>query len=123
MKQIEQITTWNKIADNNTFNYHLENSMLIEELSELVIAMKTKNYTEMLDAVADIFIIGVGTLHKVWFTPEQIETALDRIILNNYSKFQYDEKGSHICVKDSNGKIMKPEWFTPVDLSDIIPNK
>lgn len=121
MKQIEQITTWNKIADNNTFNYHLENSMLIEELSELVIAMKTKNYTEMLDAVADIFIIGVGTLHKVWFTAEQIETALDRIILNNYSKFQYDEKGSHICVKDSNGKIMKPEWFTPVDLSDIIP--
>jgi hypothetical protein len=28
-----------------------------------------------------------------------------------------------ICVKDSNGKIMKPAWFTPVDLSDIIPNK
>jgi hypothetical protein len=97
--------------------------MLIEELSETTLAMKKKDYTEMLDWILDMFIIWVWELHKVWFTPEQIETALNRIIFNNYSKFQYDEKGSHICVKDSNGKIMKPAWFTPVDLSDIIPNK
>ena len=121
MKQIEQITTWNKIADNNTFNYHLANSMLIEELSETTLAMKRKDYTEMLDWILDMFIIWIWELHKVWFTPEQIETALDRIILNNYSKFQYDEKGSPICIKDGNGKIMKPDGFTPVDLSDIMP--
>jgi hypothetical protein len=57
MKQIEQITTWNKIADNNTFNYHLANSMLLEELSETTLAMKRKDYTEMLDGILDLFII------------------------------------------------------------------
>ena len=46
MNEIKLIVDWNKIANNNTHNYHLANSMLIEELSETVIAMKTKNYTE-----------------------------------------------------------------------------
>lgn len=121
MKQIEQIINWNKIAWNNNFIPSLEKSLLIEELQETIQAIDNNNYTEILDGVIDSFFVWIGTLHKVWFTPEQIETALDRIIMNNYSKFQYDEKGSHICVKDNNGKIMKPDWFTPVDLSDIIP--
>lgn len=121
-EQIKSIIDWNKIAENNTFNYHLANSMLIEELAETTLAMKNKNYPEMLDWILDLFIIWIWELHKVWYTAEQIETGLDRIIQNNYSKFQYDEKWTHTCLKDSNWKIIKPEWFTSVDLSDLIPN-
>jgi hypothetical protein len=46
---INKIIEWNKIANNNNFNYHLENSMLSEEFAETIIALKTKNKQEALD--------------------------------------------------------------------------
>ena len=118
--QIENIINWNKIAGNNDFNKHLEASMLSEEFAETIIAIKNKDKIEVLDWVCDMLIIGVWTLHKLWFTSEQISKAMDLIMDNNYSKFQYDEKWSHICIKDENWKILKPEWFTPVDLSYLV---
>lgn len=123
MDQIKLIVDLNKIANNNTHNYHLANSMLVEELAETVLAMKNKDYTEMLDWILDIFFIWIGELHKVWFSSEQINEALSRIIENNYSKFTKDELWTLVCKRDPNWKIMKPEWFKPVDISDIIPNK
>lgn len=120
MDQIKLIVDWNKIANNNTHNYHLANSMLVEELAETVLAMKTKNYTEMLDWILDIFFIWIGELHKVWFSSEQINEALSRIIENNYSKFTKDKEWTLICERDPNWKIIKPAKFKPVDLSDII---
>ena len=119
---IESIINWNKIADNNEFNKHLEMSMLSEEFAETILAIKNKDSIEVLDWVIDMFIIWVWTLHKLWYNSEQIAIAFDAIMVNNYSKFQYDEQWNHICVKDSNWKILKPEWFTPVDLSDLKPN-
>lgn len=120
-KMIEKIIQWNKIAENNSFNKSLEMSMLSEEFSETILAIKNKDKIEVLDGVLDMFIIWVWTLHKMWFNSEQISTALERIMYNNYNKFQYDTHWSHICIKDKNWKIMKPENFTPVDLSDLIP--
>lgn len=121
MKQIiEKIIQWNKIAENNSFNKSLEMSMLSEEFAETILAIKNKDKKETLDGVLDMFIIWIGTLHKMWFNAEKISTALERIIDNNYDKFQYDEQWNHICIKDENWKIMKPKNFTPVDLSDLI---
>lgn len=123
MKQIiESIINWNKIAENNSFNKSLEMSMLSEEFAETILAIKNKDKKETLDGVLDMFIIWIWTLHKMGFNSEQISTALERIINNNYDKFQYDTEWNHICIKDENWKIMKPVWFKPVDLSDLIPN-
>lgn len=119
---IEDVINWNKIAENNSFNKSLEMSMLSEEFAETILAIKNKDKKETLDGVLDMFIIWIWTLHKMGFNSEQISTALERIISNNYDKFQYDTKGYYICIKDENWKIMKPEWFKAVDLSDLIPN-
>jgi glycine cleavage system aminomethyltransferase T len=62
--------------------------------------------------------VWIWTLHKLWFTPEQINEALNRIIENNFSKF-HKEDGKYVCIKNEQGKIMKPEWFTPVYLEDL----
>jgi hypothetical protein len=94
--------------------------MLSEEFAETIIALKTKNKQEALDWILDMFIIWIGTLHKLEFTAEQIETALERIVNNNYDKFEYKD-WNYTCIKDNNGKIMKPKWFKAVDLSDLIP--
>lgn len=123
MKEIiESIINWNKIAENNSFNKWLEMSMLSEEFAETILAIKNKDKKETLDGVLDMFIIWIWTLYKMGFNSEQISTALERIMNNNYSKFQYDTEWNHICIKDENWKIMKPVWFKPVDLSDLIPN-
>lgn len=122
---IEKILNWNKIANEwemPKFNKNLELALLLEEVEEYKQAVQADDYTEILDAIIDIVFVWIGSLWKRWFTAEQIQDSLNRVINNNYSKFQYDEKGSHIVVKYPNWKIMKPEWFTPVDLSDIIPN-
>lgn len=121
-ENIESIINWNKIAENNNLNKHLEISMLSEEFAETVLAIKTWDKLETLDWVIDMFIIWVWTLHKLWFNSEQIDEAFKRIMHNNYSKFQYDTHWNHICIKDSTWKILKPKDFTPVDLSDLIPN-
>ena len=122
---IENIIQWNKIAENNSFNKWLEMSMLSEEFAETILAIKNKDKKEILDWVLDTFIIGVWTLHKMGFNSEQILTALERIMINNYQKFDIKLTWTNIeykCIKDENWKIMKPEWFKPVDLSDLIPN-
>lgn len=120
---IEDVINWNKIAENNSFNKWLEMSMLSEEFSETILAIKDKDKKETLDGVIDMFIIWIWTLHKMGFNSEQISTAIERIMNNNYSKFEYNkEECFYKCIKDENWKIMKPEWFQSVDLSDLIPN-
>lgn len=121
-ENIESIINWNKIAENNNLNRHLEISMLSEEFAETILAIKKWDKIEILDWVIDLFIVWVWTLYKHWFNEEQINEAFKRIMHNNYSKFQYDTEWNHICIKDSNWKILKPEWFVWVDLSDLVPN-
>lgn len=129
MKEIiESIINWNEIAENNSFNKWLEMSMLSEEFAETILAIKNKDKKETLDGVLDMFIIWIWTLHKMGFNSEQISTALERIMDNNYSKFKKVEWAVYVnwftyqCIKDENWKIMKPVWFKPVDLYDLIPN-
>lgn len=123
MKEIQDIINWNKICWNDTYNPNLEKAMLMEEVEETIKAIEEDDYIEILNWIIDIFFVWIWTLHKRWFTAEQIEDWLNRVIMNNFSKFEYDENWYHTCIRDSNWKIRKPEWFTPVDLSDIIPSQ
>ena len=41
---------------------------------------------------------------------------------NNFEKFKLDENNEYKCIKDENWKIIKPNNFRKVDLSDLIPN-
>lgn len=113
---IKDIIKWNEIAwnDSSTYNRHLEASMLIEEMSELIVALKEWNKIEAVDAVIDTFWVWVWTLHKLWITWEQIEKSFQEITKSNYSKFQ-----DWVCVK-KDWKIIKPETFREPNLKDII---
>lgn len=121
IKEIELIMNWNKIAWKNNFNLELEKRLLNEEVQETIQAMEQWDKKEILDWACDIIFVLQWMLSTLWFTPEQSSEALIRVIDNNYSKFQYDENWYHTCIRDKQGKILKPEWFTKVYLDDLIP--
>ena len=113
-EQINSIIDWNITADNNNFNYWLEVSMLSEEFSELIIALKNKDKKEAVDWLLDIFWVGIWTLHKMWIKWEDIFRAFEEIEDSNYSKFHNWE-----CIKNENWKIIKPETYKKPNLDFI----
>lgn len=120
-KAIENIFEWNNIAENMKFNSHLEMSMLSEEFAETILAIKKKDKKETLDGVLDMFIIWMWTLYKMGFDIDNVNEAFNRIMENNYSKFKKWDYWYYV-EKDDTWKIIKPEWFKPVDLSNLVPN-
>lgn len=117
---IEKIFEWNYIAENLKYNKHLEVSMLSEEFAETISAISRWDKVEILDWILDMFIVWMWTLCKMGFDMNNVNEAFDRIMENNYSKFKKWDYWYYV-EKDENWKILKPEWFKPVDLSDLIP--
>jgi len=87
-KEINDIITWNIACGNTeeTYNRHLETSMLSEELAETIIALKEGNKIEAVDGILDLFWIWIWTLYKLWVTDEQISKCFEEISNSNYSK-------------------------------------
>lgn len=124
---ISDIILWNYLANDNNkpkFNRHLEASMLTEELSELIIAMKENDKVEMADAFADIIFVLVGTMWKAGFNEVQLTETVEEVIKSNFSKFEkIEQDGGKIeykVLKDESGKIMKPETFKKPNIENIL---
>ena len=87
----------------------LEINMLEEELRETAIALSSLDTKEVLDWCIDMIRVVVWTMHKYWFTEEQIIKWRDAVAESNNSKL-IDGK----ALKDENGKIMKwPNYKKP----------
>lgn len=88
--------------------------LMTEELNELYTAMTEEVCAvKTADALADLIYVVVGTalefgipLHAVW---EEVQRA-------NMSKLGPDGK----ALKDSQGKVLKPEGWTPPDIKSVI---
>jgi hypothetical protein len=109
LEAIKSICEWNEIAWNKwKYNRHLETSMLSEEFSEAIIALKENDDIEAIDGILDVFWVWVWTLYKKWLTPEQINNCFEEIKSSNFSKFIIDDKGNKKVLKDETWKILKP---------------
>lgn len=131
----QKIIDWNKIANKGKrdfteimkptkelpdFNRHLETSMLMEEVAELLQAYKNKDDVEILDAFADIIFILVGSLAKYGMSASNMSDALEEVMQSNFSKFQTNENGELVCVKDEMGKIQKGANYRAPDIAKIL---
>ena len=94
--------------------------MLSEELAEVIIALKENNRVEATDGILDIFWVGIGTLYKMWLSPEQIYTCFEEIKASNFSKFIQNEDGTKVAIKDESGKILKPDSYFKPDLQKYL---
>lgn len=119
----------------------LRYNLLLEELNEYKEACENGDLVEVLDAIVDILFLTFGTAitHGM---DGVLEEAWNRVVENNMSKEIkslklatdsvqfYQDKGvvvhieptdeGYLLIRDSDGKIMKPAGFQPVDLTDLI---
>jgi hypothetical protein len=135
----ESIKKFNKISgvlDNPTLEtVDLYNSLSFEELSESITAFETQDAVEVLDGALDEFYVICGKLQILEALGMNIEEGLKRVCENNLSKFLsvsgevwplemgkfYNPEHKVMVLKDKQGKIIKPFGFTPVDLTDLVP--
>ena len=92
----------------------LRYDLMREENIEYQDAGLSKNKVEILDACADQLYVLLGTINTHGLQ-DLIGPAFDLVHKNNMTKVGPDGK----CLRDPDGKILKPEGFNPVDLSQL----
>jgi predicted HAD superfamily Cof-like phosphohydrolase len=85
-----------------------------EELDEYLEAVEAGDIVEILDALVDQAYILFGTVIKHGLQ-DKFTRAFNLVHENNMTKL--DENGDAILAP--NGKIIKPDNFVPVDLSEV----
>lgn len=95
-----------------TIDHKLECKMLQEELDEFKQASIEYNTVEMVDWLIDIMFVAIGTLHKLWLSPQQIEDCRKEVCDSNYSKLPF--------TKGEDGKVSKWPHFKKPNLEYII---
>ena len=86
---------------------NLRCSLIEEELSELKEAVKSKDITEVADALTDILYVTYGAGHAYGI---DLDKCFDEVQSSNMSKLGVDEKP----IYNDSGKVMKgPNYFKP----------
>ena len=96
----------------------LRYELMEEENKEYLDACKDEDLVEILDACVDQLYILCGTINQHGLQ-SVIEEAFNRVHSNNMSKVGIDGK----VLRNANGKILKPDGFKAVDLTDLITKK
>jgi predicted HAD superfamily Cof-like phosphohydrolase len=98
-------------------NGALRFNLMREENLEYADAIRSKDLTEVLDACVDQLYILAGTINHHGLQSVVLE-AFERVHNNNMTKVMPD--GS--VKRSPAGKILKPDGFIPVKLTDLINN-
>ena len=118
----------------------LQLDLIQEEYLETVEAFDEDDKVEILDGALDMFVVVCGLLQKLEAQGYNVEEALKRVCENNLSKFPstegnktntwnpeytptFNKKYNVLVLRDSKGKVRKPEGFKSVDISDCVPKE
>jgi predicted HAD superfamily Cof-like phosphohydrolase len=96
----------------NQLNMYL--GLIKEEGDELQAAIVKQDKVETLDALIDILVVTVGTLHSLGV---DAEGAWNEVMKTNFAKI--DTKTGKVS-KREDGKVLKPEGWTPPALNNFI---
>ena len=107
----QMVRTKPQFPDDKTMQLRFD--LIKEELSELELAMKTKNLKEIADALTDILYVTYGSGHAFGIN---LDKCFDEVQKSNMSKLGHDGKP----IYNDQGKVMKgPKYFKP-DLNKFI---
>ena len=110
-----------KISSNDFFDvittseYGLEFNMLNEELNEYFTACRENDRVEIADAIGDMLYLIIGTAYKHGLDAEELGKVMDEIHRSNMSKLHNGE-----VVKNSVGKVVKPDTFSPPNIAEVL---
>lgn len=93
----------------------LATDLVVEEVNELLVAVRDDDKVEMLDAVCDILVTVFGLAAKAGIH-QYIVPAFEEVMSSNWSKL--DENGDPVYYE--NGKIGKSDLYFPPELAQII---
>ena len=94
------------------FNMYL--GLIEEEAEELNQAILNKDKVEMLDALIDMLVVTIGAIHSAGF---DAEGAWKEVMQTNFAKI--DKKTGKV-IKREDGKVHKPDGWTPPNLKDFL---
>ena len=98
----------------NSDQYKLYLKLIREEYNELMVALDQKDLVEQLDALEDLIVVIVGAMNSAGFNGEG---AWNEVIRSNMSKIDPD---TGKVKKREDGKVLKPETFSPPNLTTFI---
>jgi predicted HAD superfamily Cof-like phosphohydrolase len=108
-----------KACDQTTDNWNVEQfnlyvRLIEEEFSELKVAINECNNVEILDALTDILVVTIGALHSMG---ADAEGAWKQVMMTNFAKI---DKDTGKVRKREDGKVLKPQGWTPPDLKPFV---
>ena len=95
-------------------NASLYRKLINEEYNEFLEAYQDKNEVEQLDACMDLIWVTLGYCHMKGY---DVQGAWNEVLRSNMKKL--DPKTQKV-IRREDGKILKPEGWTPPDLTKFI---
>jgi predicted HAD superfamily Cof-like phosphohydrolase len=98
----------------NQEQFKLYLGLIEEEYKELKEAINNHDQLETLDALIDILVVTIGTIHSAGY---DAEGAWKEVMQTNFAKIDH-ETGK--VRKREDGKVLKPIGWTPPQLGQFI---
>jgi predicted HAD superfamily Cof-like phosphohydrolase len=102
------------VGELNVDQFNLYTKLIQEEVDELWTANADADRVECLDALVDILVVTIGAAHSMGC---DIEGAWKEVMMTNFAKI--DKKTGKV-IKREDGKVLKPDGWTPPNLKTFI---
>lgn len=98
----------------NQDQFKLYLSLIKEEYKELSEAINNNDQVETLDALIDILVVTIGTIHSAGY---DAEGAWKEVMATNFAKI---DKETGKVRKREDGKVLKPVGWMPPELGQFL---
>jgi predicted HAD superfamily Cof-like phosphohydrolase len=102
------------VGDSNEAQYKLYLDLMEEEWKELQVALANGDRVEQLDALLDFIVVTTGAIHSAGFDGEG---GWKEVMRTNFAKI---DKDTGKVRKREDGKVLKPQGWTPPDLKPYV---
>jgi predicted HAD superfamily Cof-like phosphohydrolase len=105
------------VDQNNHDQFDLYLKLIQEETDELQTAVDANDKIEQLDALIDILVVTIGAIHSMG---ADAEGAWKEVMRTNFAKI---DRETGKVRKREDGKVLKPQGWTPPDLAPYLKKK
>ena len=98
----------------NELQYAMYVKLIDEEHQELLEATLADDQVQQLDALIDILVVTVGAIHSMGADGEG---AWIEVMRSNFAKIDH---GTGKVIKRADGKVLKPQDWTPPELEQFL---
>ena len=102
------------VCENNSAQYKLYYDLIAEEFTELNEAYLANDPVEQLDALIDILVVTIGAINSMGADGEG---AWNEVMRTNFAKI---DPVTGKVRKREDGKVLKPEGWTPPNLKPFL---